>query len=145
MNKWRAFAVAVASTTTMLTAGSAQAQPSRNPEPEIVSSCDSGPWHPDISYTFSKPYSFKYKTTTVLHSQLRISDKNHARVSTRRSGVKLYLERTDGRVCGPRTVVPRGAGWYTAAVSYLNNPGHGLRACIKHPTNGTKCGDWKKE
>lgn len=110
-----------------------------------ASSCASGPWYPDISYTFGSPYSFRYGSTSVVHAQLRISDKNHARVTTRRSGVRLYLERTDGRVCGPRSVIPRGQGRYTAAVRYLDNPGHGVRACIKYPGAGTMCGAWKRE
>lgn len=110
-----------------------------------VSKCASGPWYPDYSYTFGSPYSFTAGKTRVRHSQLRLSDMNSAFVSTKWPGMTIWLERTDGRVCGPKKVVSQGDGMYFAAVKYLSNPGHGIRVCIKYRTGDKTCGKWKKE
>ncbi|MFI6803314.1 hypothetical protein [Streptosporangium canum] len=146
MNRWEsAAAMALISGAALFVGPAAYADAAEERELSAASSCVSGPGYPDYSYTFGYPYSFTFGSTKVKHSQLRISDKNAATVTTKWSGMKLWLERTDGKICGSKKVVSQGDGTYFAGVQYLSNPGHGIRACIKYKTGETKCGEWKKE
>ncbi|WP_406312424.1 hypothetical protein OHA77_27990 [Streptosporangium sp. NBC_01639] len=146
MNRWRSAAVTALASVVALSVGpAAHAEMTEDREFAAASKCASGPGYPDYSYTFGSPYSFTFGSTKVKHSQLRISDKNAATVTTKWKGMKIYLERTDGRICGPKTVVSQGDGTYFAGVQYLSNPGYGVRACVKYRTGDVKCGEWKKE
>ncbi|MEU6712718.1 hypothetical protein ABZ897_14655 [Nonomuraea sp. NPDC046802] len=129
----------------LFVAPAAHADVAEKRELKTASACQSGPWYPDYSYVFGSPYSFTFGSTRVKHAQLRLSDKNSAWVTTKWPGMKIWLERTDGKVCGPKKVVSQGDGTYFASVKYLSNPGHGIRVCIKYRTGTTKCGKWKKE
>ncbi|OZM72564.1 hypothetical protein CFN78_13005 [Amycolatopsis antarctica] len=152
--KWKMGAVlAAAAVLPLVGVGAAQAEPEA-PADTVAraaaaavpagSDCDLPPWHNDVPYLLPSPYSFGYGTSSVAMTQLRISDKNLATVTTENSDVRVSLENEDGQVCGPTGVHPVPGGYF-AAIGFLNNTGHSVRTCLHHPTGGKICGKAKVE
>jgi hypothetical protein len=94
----------------------------------------------DVAATIGSPYSYWDGRIEVRLMQWRLSDKTFVRVYNAPAGTQVTLRRSDGTVCGPRTVNSSGF----ADVGVLNNRSRGVWACISYPGGGS-CGAAKWE